>query len=646
VTSVAGKAAAQDLVGRTLAGTYTLTRVLGVGGMGSVFEGVHGTTGKRVAIKVLAVQMSCDLKVVTRFRREAIAASRLTHENCIHVHDFGEDADGTFFIAMELIPGHGLADELRVSGPMPAERVARIGVQLLSALDAAHGAGVLHRDLKPQNVMLMQKPNRPDIVKVVDFGIAKLTTNEPGEQAMLTVPGTIFGTPEYMSPEQARGELLDVRSDLYSAAVVLWHMLLGRSPFRGISVRETLIKVFSEEPPSPLRERPSLKLPVGFEDVLRRALAKDKEARWPDAASFAAALARFADAPGLSSPAPRALPGLLEDGRPPPETLPAASPAAAAMSGGAFGGSSTGVSGPSAGLSPGLPAGPPARRTAGAGLGPTGTLVATPAAAVAGPGSSLAGTAVASLSALLPLRPETAPPAVAPAASSSAPGASARPPSPASPASLTPTAPEPSPETLPDVPVAAPVTTRLVTVESVQRHGAPPAATRSGPAATARMSVAAVILLVCGLALAVALVLLGLAALRRPAVSDAGKPPPAPLAASAPVSPTAAAGVPGRAGVLPDESRPVDPLARDAAIARAQRAVADGRQAVAREEFLVALHADPTAPAALIGLGTQAMQEQDWATARDCFARLTALDVSYRRQFGPMYARAQKLAPP
>jgi hypothetical protein len=315
------KRTAQEQVGRTLAGQYRLNRVLGLGGMGAVYEATQLSTGKRIALKLLASHLSRDLKLVTRFRREAVAASRLVHENCVHVDDFGEDEDGTFYIAMEFIPGRGLADELRATGAMSPARVARIGVQLLSALDAAHAAGVLHRDLKPQNVMLMQKPHRPDIVKVVDFGIAKLGSHEPGDEAALTVPGTVFGTPEYMSPEQARGDVLDARSDIYSAAVVLWHMLLGRSPFRGSSVRETLLKVFSEEAPSPAVTRPELLLPAGFEAVLRRALAKNKDDRWPDAGAFAAALLPFVDDEALGIELGRARPGLPVDGSAPPETL-------------------------------------------------------------------------------------------------------------------------------------------------------------------------------------------------------------------------------------------------------------------------------------------------------------------------------------
>lgn len=306
---------------RVLAGRYRLLRVVGHGGMGSVYEAIHIHTDKRVAVKLLSPQLSKDLKLVARFRREAMAASRLEHENCVRVDDFGEDADGTFYIAMEFVDGHGLADDLRKSGPMEPARVAHIALQLLKALDAAHAGGVLHRDLKPQNVMLTDKLHKPDLVKVVDFGIAKITMNSPEDQGALTVPGTIFGTPEYMSPEQARGEPLDVRSDLYSAAVVLWHMLLGRSPFRGTSVRETLIKVFSHTPALPSEERPNLKVPAGFEQVLLKAMAKKREDRYPDAASFFAALQPYVSGTPQGEIPRRPLPGMPRDGSAPPATL-------------------------------------------------------------------------------------------------------------------------------------------------------------------------------------------------------------------------------------------------------------------------------------------------------------------------------------
>jgi serine/threonine protein kinase len=314
---------AEDLfIGRVVADRYRLVRCVGRGGMGAVYEGFHVQTEKRVAVKILASHLSKDLKLIARFRREAMAASRLDHENCVRVYDFGEDTDGTFYIAMEFVDGRGLGDEIRNVGPMPQARVARVGVQLLSALDAAHASGILHRDLKPQNIMLTRVAGREDVIKVVDFGIAKFISNTKEDQAALTVPGTIFGTPEYMSPEQARGEELDGRSDLYSAAVVLWHLLLGRSPFRGKTVRETLVKVFGENPPSAIKERPTANIEPAFEKALMGGLSKDRDKRWSDAAAFLSALQPFDGDYQAIDPTPQRapVPGFTPDGAA-PETL-------------------------------------------------------------------------------------------------------------------------------------------------------------------------------------------------------------------------------------------------------------------------------------------------------------------------------------
>jgi serine/threonine-protein kinase len=509
--------------------------------MGSVYEAVHQTTGKRLAVKVLAPHLSSDLKLVTRFRREAIAASRLTHENCVHVHDFGEDKDGTFYIAMELVTGRGLADELRASGPMSTERVARIGVQLLGALDAAHTAGVLHRDLKPQNVMLMQKPNRPDIVKVVDFGIAKLTTNDPRDQAMLTVPGAVFGTPEYMSPEQARGEVLDARSDLYSAAVVLLHLLLGRSPFRGDSVRETLLKVFANEPPLIRVERPNLVLPEGFEAVLRKALAKPRDERWSDAASFAVALAPFVAGATVLPVSLPVLPGLPVDGGPPPETLSGAEPAARSSPVAASPVAASPVAASPVAASP-VAASPVAASPVAASpvaaspvaasfgappslVGPTGTLVATPAVAPVSsppavpssvsPPPPAAAAAAREPAVLAPVATgATVPPPMA-APSTSFPLTTYNPP-PAGPDGPDPRSASTSTATIPEVQAPAGVPARVVTVASVRQTTGPVADERGhsggGPRthrrSAVRLSVAAIVLLVCATVLGLGLVAL------------------------------------------------------------------------------------------------------------------------------------------
>ena len=271
---------------------YRLLELIGRGAMGRVYAAEHISTEQRFAVKLLSPSFAMDPVLVERFRREAMSASRLRHEGCVEVFDYGQEDDGTFFIVMEFIEGNGLAEELASKGVMSVDRVAHIGVQLLSALGAAHASGILHRDLKPQNIMLTQRFTRPDFVKVVDFGIAKMVA--PGrEEQSLTIPGTVFGTPEYMSPEQARGLDLDHRSDLFSAAVVLWQLLLGTSPFRGSSASETLQRVISGEPVRPSATRSDV--PRTFENILLRAMHKDVAARYPDVDAFREAITPFVD---------------------------------------------------------------------------------------------------------------------------------------------------------------------------------------------------------------------------------------------------------------------------------------------------------------------------------------------------------------
>ncbi len=593
------------MIGATLAGRYQVMRVLGTGGMGAVYEAKHTTTGKRVAVKILASHLSKDLKLVARFRREAMAASRLDHENCVQIDDFGEDGEGTFYIAMELIDGHGLGDELRKSGPMPPGRVARIGVQLLKALDAAHVGGVLHRDLKPQNVMLSSKASKPDLVKVVDFGIAKITSNDPSDQQALTIPGTIFGTPEYMSPEQARGEVLDARSDLYSASVVLWHMLLGRSPFRGTSVRETLMKVFSDDAPSPMAERPGLALPPGFEDVLRRGLAKQREHRWSDAASYAAALAPFASGPPIDLP-PRQRPGLSTDGSPPPPTLdkvPVVSGKRDTM--------------------PLPPAQQPAHRSGRGNTNPP-TAVASPPPSISSP-SMVPPTAVMSGTQLEMNGTPPPPPMRAPAR----PATAAPPPVPAGP------------------PKGTPKVLTVAALERVTTAAPKPVVVTPSVRVVPRISPAALIVIIggvvllVGFAVVVTLILSGRLAMPQqqpPRGPVVGAPAPPALPPPSPSASTSAL------QKILEGDLPLDPLARDAALGRAERAVEASDFGAARTAYEEALAADPTAPSVLSGLGTIAMRQRDWAVARDCFGKLIALDNAYRKQFGPLYARAKAMA--
>ncbi len=579
-------------VTRVLAGRYRLIRLVGHGGMGSVYEAVHVHTDKHVAIKLLSPQLSKDLKLVARFRREAMAASRLEHENCVHVDDFGEDADGTFYIAMEFIDGHGLADELRKSGPLPPDRVARIGVQLLKALDAAHSAGVLHRDLKPQNVMLTQKPGRPDIVKVVDFGIAKITTNTPEDVGALTVPGTIFGTPEYMSPEQARGETLDVRSDLYSAAVVLWHMLLGRSPFRGGSVRETLMKVFTDEAPAPGAERPNLSMPAGFEAVLRRAMAKRRDDRYPDAASFLEAFRPYVAGSYAEVPR-RPLSGLPTDGSAPPATLDDSRSATLALPENQLPPLMTAPAAPAAPAPPATPV------TAGA-PAPMVTMAAE-ATRFGAP-------------------PITAPPA--------------------------PHVAQPLP--MPQVPAGG-VAPRVVTIEGLAKAGgsaapAPPVAAPP-PRRRKRLGTAGVLVLSIAALGAVLLAGSGVTIFYLVQTGFFDKKGKVMNVVDKDKIKVTTTGLDREKEKLDQKlaTVSVDPVVRDEALARAKRAMDAADITAARKAYADAVAADPASQKALTGLAAIAMQQKDWPAACDAFEKLMPLvDASVARRLAPLYAQAKK----
>jgi serine/threonine-protein kinase len=277
----------EALIGRVVAGNYRIERLIGSGAMGHVYRAEQISLGKRVAIKVLQAQFTHDERVVQRFRREAKSASRLDHPNSVQMIDTGQDADGTLYIAMELLDGRDLSQILRDEGALPLPRVRRIMAQVLSALEEAHAKGVVHRDLKPSNIMLLERRTEHDFVKVCDFGIAKAQLEEPGRDAsMLTIQGNVCGTPEYMAPEQARGEPLDGRADLYGAAVILYQMVTGQIPFSATSPFAVVSLHLTEPPVPPSVRRPDLDIPPSLDNLILRALAKRREERPQTAAQF------------------------------------------------------------------------------------------------------------------------------------------------------------------------------------------------------------------------------------------------------------------------------------------------------------------------------------------------------------------------
>ena len=275
---------ADSLVGMTLAGKYRIDARLNEGGMGTVYRGTHVLMEKTVAIKVLRPALAADEKIVARFSREARAASRISHPHALSVTDFGEDETGHVFLVMEFLSGKTLKQVVRDEGPLPLARVVDITRQVGDALSAAHAEGVVHRDLKSDNIMLLDTVSG-DHAKVLDFGIAKINEPEGGVDTGLTAPNLVIGTPQYMSPEQCSQETeIDTRSDIYSLGVILFEMLVGHVPFSGDSPTMVMMKHLQEPVPSVLEERSDLPASVGR--VVARAMAKVRDNRYQNAAEL------------------------------------------------------------------------------------------------------------------------------------------------------------------------------------------------------------------------------------------------------------------------------------------------------------------------------------------------------------------------
>jgi len=280
------------MAGRVLGGRYRLIERLGQGGMGTVYRALHTLMDKQVAVKILRAEMATDGEAVARFHREARSASRLDHDHCIRVMDFGQSDDGLLYLVMELLDGVSLGQVVR-RGPVPAARAAAIGVAVAEALQHAHENGIVHRDLKPDNVYLARRRRGSELVKVLDFGLAKLMSDAQLGPS-ITRDGTVFGTPEYMAPEQAEGEKLDGRTDVYALGVILYQLVTGDVPFRAGNFVALLTKQVSEKP-LPLRQRrPDLDIPVGLEDVILTCLEKRASDRFATAEALAEALGPFA----------------------------------------------------------------------------------------------------------------------------------------------------------------------------------------------------------------------------------------------------------------------------------------------------------------------------------------------------------------
>jgi eukaryotic-like serine/threonine-protein kinase len=283
-----GIARLDPMPGRVIGGNFRIDKLIGAGAMGNVYKALQVSLNKPVAVKILHFHLHRDERLVARFKREAKSASLLNHPNSIQIIDSGEDSDGTLYIAMELLTGRDLAQVIRDDFPLPLLRIGRIMSQVFNALDEAHAQGVIHRDLKPSNIMLIERRGEKDFVKVCDYGIAKATLGdgEDDRSAMLTVQGLVCGTPEYMSPEQARAEPLDGRADLYSAAVILYQLVTGDIPFRAGTAMGIISRHLAEPPEPPSRRRRDLNIPAGVDQIVLRGLEKDRELRFDNAIAF------------------------------------------------------------------------------------------------------------------------------------------------------------------------------------------------------------------------------------------------------------------------------------------------------------------------------------------------------------------------
>jgi serine/threonine protein kinase len=290
------RAVRDSYVGEVVGGKYKIADRLGAGGMGEVYLGVNEPLGQRVAVKFLSKKFTADESIIMRFLNEARSYCKVTHPNAVTLLEYGQHDDGALYLITEFIDGKSLSETLKEVGPFEIDQVVSISTQICEVLSAAHGQGVIHRDLKPDNIMLMPTSRGRYAVKVLDFGIAKIMDDDHANGAM-TETGSVFGTPEFMSPEQACGDTADGRSDLYAAGIILFYLATGKLPFKGKNKLVVLHKQLHESPPRPSEAREDIDVPPALERVILKCLRKSPDQRFQTADELLGAL-EMIGAPG------------------------------------------------------------------------------------------------------------------------------------------------------------------------------------------------------------------------------------------------------------------------------------------------------------------------------------------------------------
>jgi serine/threonine-protein kinase len=320
----------KSLVGQVI-GRYRLIKLLGAGGMGEVYVGDHVSITKKVAVKLLHPEISTNREAVIRFEQEAKSASSIGHDNIVRIDDFDRTADGRVYLCMEFLQGESLSEAMAARGGIDPMRALVVMIQVCNGLGAAHAKGIIHRDMKPENVFLVRRSDGGEVAKILDFGIAKVKGTDNNDS--LTKTGTVFGTPHYMSPEQALGQKLDHRADIYSVGVMLFEIFTGQVPFKAESFMGILSQHITKPAPRPSSMAAGRTIPKPIEDIILKAMAKEADGRFSTMSELGTALKAVLDdavrsgvplpaGVGASVNAGLALPTAVDGVAPAPDALP------------------------------------------------------------------------------------------------------------------------------------------------------------------------------------------------------------------------------------------------------------------------------------------------------------------------------------